>query len=210
MVCHLVGFVRTEISCPFCVTNFEGSQLCCSERGNWELLRQMEFCMQNSAALGLEFRPRTYVKVRALFSLLLHLRLDRNSLYEMTFHPVSFSIQSECNRDGGRCQKVLSDPSKSMLVSDSDCSGSDRVTTRENKDAMRAMWGSALNVSSDYHTKLNMTLLVIIFIRLLFQKFLKCSLDKDYVYIYIYLCERWVEIWKKKKHQLSPINYDFS
>jgi hypothetical protein len=32
-------------------------------------------------------------------------------------------------------------------------------------------------------------------------------LDKDYVYLY--LCERWVEIWKKK-HQFSRINYDFS
>jgi hypothetical protein len=65
----------------------------------------------------------------------------------MTFRPVSISIQSECNRDGGRCQKVLSDPSKSMLESDCDSSGSDRVTTRENKDAMRATWGSALIVS---------------------------------------------------------------
>jgi hypothetical protein len=45
----------------------------------------------------------------------------------------------------GRCQNVLSDPSKSMLESDS---GSDRVTTRVNKDVIRATWGSALIVSA--------------------------------------------------------------
>jgi hypothetical protein len=59
---------------------------------------------------------------------------------------------------------------QSMSESDSDCSGSDRVTSTGEQRCHACHVGLCFDCFRDYHTKLNTTLLFIIFIRVLFQK----------------------------------------